>query len=93
MNQLNNLIIEGNLVDGKREENVFNFSIAYNRYFKDCNGNKQLETSFFDIECYGKLADFCEQQLKKGRGIRIVGRLKQVESKVVIVAEHVELKN
>lgn len=52
-----------------------------------------LKHLFFDIECYGKLADFCEQRFKKGRGIRIVGRLKQVESKIVIIAEHVELKN
>lgn len=93
MNQLNNLIIEGNLVNWKREENVFNFIIEYNRFYKDENGDKQNETSFFNVECYGKLADFCEQRFKKGRGIRIVGRLKQVESKIVIIAEHVELKN
>lgn len=93
MNGLNNLIVEGNLVNWKREENTFNFNIEYNRFYKNNNGDKCIETSFFDIECYGKLADFCEQRFKKGRGIRIVGRLKQVESKIVIIAEHVELKN
>lgn len=92
MNQLNNLIIEGNFVDGKREENVFNFSVAYNRFYKDENGDGQNETSFFDVECYGNNADLCEKHFQKGRGIRIVGRLKQVEKRVVIVAEHVELK-
>lgn len=92
MNLLNNLIIDGNLVDGKCEENVFNFSIAYNRYFKDCNGNTELETSFFDVEAYGKFVDICEQQFQKGRGVRIVGRLKQVQERVIIIAEHIEFK-
>lgn len=102
MNGLNSLIIEGNLISREREGNTFKFIVAYNRFYKDENGNKQNETSFFDIECYGKLADFCEQQFKKGRGIRIVGRLKQkrwtdncgkVQSRIVIIAKHVELKN
>lgn len=92
MNQLNNLIIEGKFVNGKREENVFNFNIKYNRFYKDENGDKQNETSFFDVECYGKLADLCERHFEKGRIIRIVGRLKQIESKIVIIAEYVELK-
>ena len=43
MNTLNNLIIEGNLTNGKREGNAFKFSIVANRFYK----GKQLETSFF----------------------------------------------
>lgn len=92
MNCFNSLIVEGNLVHGKREENVFKFAIKYNHFHKDSDGNEHIETSFFDIECYGKLADLCEKQFQKDRGVRLIGRLKQVESKVVIVAEHVEFK-
>lgn len=88
MNALNNLIIEGNLTNGKREGNAFKFLIVANRFYK----GKQLETSFFDVEAYGLLANDCEQQFQKGRGVSIVGRLKQMESKVVIIAEHVEFK-
>ena len=49
----------------------------------------------------GKLATVCAEHLTKGRGIRVVGRIKQerwedpdgdARSKVVIVAEHVEFK-
>ena len=101
MNQINSVIVEGNLVNGKREEKVFIFSISANRFYKDRNGEEQVETSFFDVESWGNLADLCERQFEKGRGIRIVGRLKQkrwtdecgkLHSKVVLIAEHVELK-
>lgn len=47
MNGLNNLIVEGNLVNWKREENTFNFNIEYNRFYKNNNGDKCIETSFF----------------------------------------------
>lgn len=101
MNQLNSLIIEGNLENGKREEKAFKFSVACNRFYKDKNGDGQNETSFFDVECWGKLADLCEKQFQKDRGVRIVGRLKQnrwkdecgkLHSKVIVIAEHVEFK-
>lgn len=96
MNQLNNLIIEGNLVSGELKENTFYFGIGVNRF----TGNTELETSFFDVECYGNLAKLLEQKFKKGRGIRIVGRLKQdrwsdengFHSRIKIIAEHIELK-
>jgi single-strand DNA-binding protein len=48
-----------------------------------------------------RLAEVCGEYLKKGRGVRVVGRLKQdrrtssegqARSKVSIVAEHVEFK-
>ena len=57
--------------------------------------------SFFDIESWGQLAIVCSQQCIKGRGIRVVGRLKQGRwtdnsgknhSKITIIAEHVEMK-
>lgn len=101
MNGLNSLIIEGNLISREREENTFKFMVAYNHFYKDENGNKRNETSYFDVEAYGKLADFCEQQFQKGCGVRIVGRLKQKrwtdesgkhQSRIFIVAEHVEFK-
>lgn len=92
MNTLNNLIIEGNLLKKKLKTHTFEFSIAVNRFYKDNNGDEQLETSFFDVEAYGKLIDICEQQFQKGRGVRIVGRLKQVQERVIIIAEHIEFK-
>lgn len=60
----------------------------------------QDEVSFFDIEAWNRIAETCSQYLTKGRGVRIVGRLKQERwqqngqnrSKIIILIEHVEFK-
>lgn len=107
MNALNSVLIEGNLtrdpelVITKSGRTVCNFSIANNRYYKK-NNEPQKEVSFFDIEAWNGQATTCKEYLKKGRGVRIVGRLKQnrwVNSETgdnmqntKIVAEHVEFK-
>lgn len=106
MNALNSILIEGNVVrdpivkETPRGTAVCNFSIASNRYFKQ-NDEFEEETSFFDVESWGKLAESCGKGCLKGRGVRVVGRLKQERwtaadgknvSKVKVVAEHVEFK-
>ncbi len=57
--------------------------------------------SYFDVTSWAHLAEVCSEYLKKGRGVRVVGRLKQDRwndpegngrSKVYVVAEHVEFK-
>lgn len=106
MNSLNSVLIEGNLTANPnlsltpKGTSVYTFSIASNRYYKQDDERKE-EVSFFDVETWGRLAETCNEQLKKGRGVRIVGRLKQdrwedaegkIRSKVKVVAEHVEFK-
>ncbi len=106
MNNLNSIIVEGNLVrDPESRETpkgtpVCRFSLASNRYYKVEDENKQ-EVSFFEVETWSKLAQQCHSMLRKGRGARVVGRLKQdrwtdtegkAHSKIKIVAEHVEFK-
>jgi single-strand DNA-binding protein len=80
---------------------VCNFSIASNRFFRQ-DSNLEKETGFFDVEAWGKLAATCSTQGRKGRGVRVVGRLKQdrwtgsdgkSHNKVAIVAEHVEYRS
>lgn len=107
MNQLNSIILEGNVVrQGELSEpakgfKVCKFPMAVNRFIKGSNGDYSEEVSFFDIEAYGKMAEICEKNTLKGRGIRVVGRLKQNrwkdndgknQSKIIIVAEHCEYK-
>jgi single-strand DNA-binding protein len=79
---------------------VCNFSIASNRYYRQ-DSNLEKETGFFEIEAWGKLASACSSQGRKGRGVRVVGRLKQDRwtdsggknhTKISIVAEHVEYR-
>ena len=107
MNQLNSLILEGNLVrDAVLAEPVPGFkkclfSVGVNRYYKNKKNEDVNEVSFFDVEAYGKMAEYCEVKAKKGRGVRVVGRLKQdtwkdsegkTMSKIYVVAEHIEYK-
>ncbi|GAB1431862.1 single-stranded DNA-binding protein [Spirochaetota bacterium] len=106
MNNLNSIIIEGNLVRDPNLKStpnghqVCSFSVATNRFYRQ-NDQTEKEVSYFDVETWSKLAQTCGEVLKKGRGVRVVGRLKQdrwedqngkVVSKVKIVAEHVEFK-
>jgi len=74
--------------------------LASNRYYKQ-DGETQKEVAFFDVTTWSRLAEVCGESLSKGRGVRVVGRLKQDRwsspegqggSKVSIVAEHVEFK-
>ena len=74
--------------------------MACNRAFKQ-DDQLQKEVSFFDVSTWTRLAEVCGEYLKKGRGVRVVGRLKQdrwtdtdgkPHSRVLIVAEHVEFK-
>ncbi len=107
MNQLNSIILEGNLVkDAVLSEpaagfKVGNFTLAVNRFYKNKNDQAVDEVSYFDVETYGKSAELCEKKAKKGRGVRVVGRLKQsvwkdhnavTQSKIYVVAEHIEYK-
>lgn len=107
MNALNSLIIEGNVVrDGELVEvlkgfKVLKFSVAVPRYIRNEDGTSAEEISFFDCETYGNDAKSFASKITKGRGIRLVGRLKQEIikdndgkefSRVYVVCEHIELK-
>ena len=105
MNQINSLIIEGNLVrepvikDTVNKSKVATFSMAVNRYYKKADGSYEQEVSYFDVEAWGNFVDVVEKNGKKGCGCRVVGHLKQSRwkdgegracSKVSIVAEHID---
>ena len=107
MNNLNSIILEGNLVrDASLAEPVPGFkkcifSMGVNRFYKNRKNEAVDEVSFFDIETYGRMAEYCSEKAKKGRGVRVVGRLKQdswkddsgkTQSRVYVVAEHIEYK-
>ena len=107
MNTLNQLILEGNIVHLKDKVSTANgftvksFSIAVNREYKTANGEKVSEASYFDVDAFGNLAESIEKWGERGRGVRIVGRLKQerwtdeegrTHSKVKVIAEHIEFK-
>jgi len=102
MNQINSLIIEGTLVeDCFVDTGTGKMQIAVERSFRNREGEIVKDISKFDVECYGKMTEYCEKYAKKSREIRVVGRIKQETwkdsdgksfSKVYIVAEHIEFK-
>jgi len=51
------------------------FQLAANRSWTTADGEKKTETEWFNIVAWGKLAEICNQYLKKGLQIYIEGRL------------------
>jgi len=109
MNNLNSILIEGNLVrdpllrSTTKGTQVCTMKLASNRYFKQDSkpDGFEKEVSFFDVESWSRLAEACYTKGRKGRGVRVVGRLKEdrwngsdgkTHSRVSIVAEHVEFR-
>ncbi|MBQ1833252.1 MAG: single-stranded DNA-binding protein [Treponema sp.] len=106
MNAINQIIIEGNVVRQPEKKQGLSFStctfpIAVNRTIKMPDGKFSDEVSFFEIDAFGNLAESTCKYAVKGRGIRVVGHLKQnrwkdeegkSHNKVKIIAEHVEYK-
>jgi single-strand DNA-binding protein len=106
MNNLNSILIEGILVRDpllrttSKGTALCTFSLASNRFFKQDSGLEK-EVGFFDVEVWARLAEQCYTLGHKGRGVRVVGRLKQSRwtdqegkphARVSIVAEHVEFR-
>lgn len=58
---------------------VADAGIALNRSFKNAEGETKEETTFLDLECYGKLGEAFSQHFTKGRPVLIEGRLRQVK--------------
>ncbi|MDD5076201.1 MAG: single-stranded DNA-binding protein [Sphaerochaetaceae bacterium] len=105
MNNLNSILIEGHLTQEPAVTTlpsgtmVCRFSIANNRYYRNTAKALVNEVSYIDVETWGALAEGCAKYLYKGRGVRVVGRLKQdrwqaedgkQHEKHLVVAEHVE---
>ena len=108
MNNLNSVLLEGNLVRDPQSKTTTNgamvtkITLACNRYYQSEGEDGWIqEVSYFDIEAWGRLAEKINSLGKKGRGARIVGRLKQDRwtddngnnrSKIYVVAEHAEFR-
>ena len=106
MNNLNTVLMEGTLIrDPERSNQVTGssqcrLSLANNRYYFGRNDKWVQDASFFTVWVSGPVAESCLKFLRKGRGIRVVGRLKQLRysmggisrEKVAILAEHIEFQ-
>lgn len=54
---------------------VTSFSVATNRRYTNANGEQVEETLWFRVTTWGKLAETCNQYLKKGSKVLVEGRL------------------
>lgn len=108
MNNLNSVLLEGNLVRdpervelGENTSAMTKFAIAVNRFFRNAKAEAVEEVMFINVQAWGTLGKNCMTYLQKGRGVRVVGRLRQERwtdkdggnrERILVVAEHVEFK-
>jgi single-strand DNA-binding protein len=82
MPNLNKVLLMGNLTRDPELRYlpsgmaVVNLGLAVNRRWRNQQGEQQEETTFVDLEAYGKPAETMNQFLKKGRPVFIEGRLR-----------------
>ena len=101
MNHLNSVLIEGVIKDRAqlRETSdgtsVCTFSVVNKWFYQD-----HEYVSNFIVEVGGKLGEAVFEKGKKGRGVRVVGWLKEEQhiggkkqqSRIIIMADHVEFR-
>jgi len=56
---------------------VTDFSLATDRKYKDKSGNLQEETTWHDIVCWGKTAEFVAEYVAKGRLVFVEGEIRK----------------
>ncbi len=54
---------------------VANFNVAVNRRWTGQDGKPGEETTWFRVTAWRKLAEVCNQYLRKGRQVLVVGRI------------------
>lgn len=82
MRNINKVILIGNLTRDAEMKNTLNgqhittFGIATNRSWMTKDGRKQESAEFHEVVCWGRLAEFAHQNLKKGKLVYVQGFLK-----------------
>ena len=85
MNAFNKVILMGNLTRDPelrytpKGTAVAKLSLALNRKYSDKDGQSVEETTFVDVDAFGKTAETIGQYMQKGRAILVEGRLKMDE--------------
>ncbi len=85
MNAFNKVILMGNLTRDPelrytpKGTAVAKLSLALNRKYTDKDGQTVEDTTFVDVDAFGKTAETIGQYMQKGRAILLEGRLKMDE--------------
>ena len=107
MPNLNRVLLMGNLTRDPeikytpKGTAVAELGLAINRVYSTDQGERREETTFVDVELWGRQAEIAGEYLKKGRPVFIEGRLKldtwddkttgQKRSKMRVVGEAMQL--
>jgi single-stranded DNA-binding protein len=94
MNDLNSVLIEG-ILTGDPTPNGTEGNDAACRFIVETRRTNRAgltRTYTFAIETKGRLAMNCNEHLRAGRGVRVVGSLAEKNAVAVIQAEHVEFR-
>ena len=80
---------------------VAGITLAVNRSYKADSGENREETTFVDVELWGRVAEIAGEYVKKGNPLYVEGRLKQdswedkdsgqKRTKLKVVAENIQL--
>lgn len=107
MNNINCLVIEGKIYDitsriSSNGTSQACMKVGINHTYKVAGKNEYKdEISYFKVEAYGNLAEYCKTNGKKGNDIQVVGRLKEnrmkdetgkLISELIVIAEQIEIK-
>lgn len=106
MNDMNSLILEGQVKEMSASRDILgavvcNIVMATRRFYRTSSGEPAEETAEFKVECKGAVAEYAARKAYHGRGIRVVGNLRQrrraaedgkQSAEVYIFAEHIEYK-
>lgn len=89
MNRINQVLFEGKMEKYELQGNAGKGIVIHERYFKDSNGNGEIEITEMPFVVYGRMAEILNN--KKDKIIRMVGRLSVVDNSIAIVAEYIEI--
>jgi single-strand DNA-binding protein len=82
MSGLNKVMIIGNVGTDPEMRFIANgtpvtsFTVATSRTYNTSDGEKKQETEWFNVKCWRKLAENCNQFLTKGRKVYVEGSLR-----------------
>ena len=72
---IGNLGNDPEIINTENGKKIAKFSIATNEVFKNSDGEKETNTEWHRVVCFGKTAEIVESYLTKGKEVAIDGKL------------------
>ena len=72
---IGNLGNDPEIINTENGKKIAKFSIATNEVFKNSDGEKETNTEWHRVVCFGKTAEIVESYLAKGKEVAIDGKL------------------